>query len=83
MNPAGEGRNAEQKDKADAVRKQTVDLLIALGMGEREAEMREFQKLRQRPLESSDDAGGWRGRRGVLGRDAPVRPDVPGQPSPG
>ena len=44
-------------DKAEAVRKRTVDLLIALGMGEREAEMREFQKLRQRPLESSGDAG--------------------------
>ena len=54
MNPAGEGRNAEQMDK-DERRRWTADLLIAMGIGEREAEMRGFQKLRQRPRESSGD----------------------------
>ena len=39
------------------IKKRTIELLIALGMGEREAEMREFQKLRQLPLESDGDAG--------------------------
>ena len=56
MNPAGEERNAEQTDKADAVKKRTVELLIALAMGEREAEVRELQKLRQLPPESTGEA---------------------------
>ena len=57
VNPAGESENAEQLDKTDEVRKRTVELLTALVMGEREAEVREFQKLRQLPPEPSAEAG--------------------------
>ena len=57
VNPAGEGSNAEHKDNADVIEKRKVEFLLALGMGELDAELREFQKLRQRPLELEGDAG--------------------------
>ena len=57
VNPAGEGKDAEHKDNADVLEKRKCEILIALGIGELEAEMRKFQKLRQLPLESEGDAG--------------------------